>query len=310
MDENNKLIAETILKTLDSGGGIVSKLFSHYQSKYALSDQYLAEQIFKNHKFTMEDINVAGQLYGLSKLRRHYKNVSKIIYSADNMANMKNITEADIDEDWLDYFLDRAEKVSDESVQNIFAYILANKCENKDGFKKVMLDRMALLDRDSAETFLKLCQVTYEVETSDGLTYSVPFYIRDVVLKKMVDCDEIQLKEDEAITYQSIRPDESALELLQEIGFIKLSEDFDESDIYSSEKISFEISINDKHYYYPAIYDSKDGIYYAITGCCVYTSMGLELYNAIKNAYRPYEQFFNLICNYYEYQKLVNSETD
>ena len=149
-------------------------MYNNYQKKFLLPEQYLSEQIIKNKELTSDDLTVAAKLYGISKLRRHYKNISKIIYSADNIANLKGITSGEIDDDWMNYFLVLAENISDETVQNIYAYILANKFENKNGFRKVMLDRLALLDYDSAIAFLKLCQATYEIETSEHVYYSIP----------------------------------------------------------------------------------------------------------------------------------------
>lgn len=92
-----------------------------------LPEQYLSEQIIKNKELTSDDLIVAAKLYGISKLRRHYKNISKIIYSADNIANLKGITSGEIDDDWMNYFLDRAENISDETVQNIYAYIFSKQ---------------------------------------------------------------------------------------------------------------------------------------------------------------------------------------
>ena len=302
---NNEMLGKFICNSLDDTRGIASKMYNNYQKKFLLPEQYLSEQIIKNKELTSDDLTVAAKLYGISKLRRHYKNISKIIYSADNIANLKGITSGEIDDDWMNYFLDRAENISDETVKNIYAYILANKFENKNGFRKVMLDRLALLDYDSAIAFLKLCQATYEIETSEYVYYSIPFYVRDSVLKKMVNCEDILFTESDAIKYQNIRPEESILEIIQDIGLIKLSEDVDECDIYSNNNISFKVSANNNSFHYQSKFDSVQDIYYAITGCCVFTTIGLELYNALKDKYVQDEQLFNLVNNYYKFQELI-----
>ncbi len=300
---NQEIISEALLNSLNSSKGLIATIFNNYQKKYMKPEKYLSDQIIKNGAITADDFTIAAELYGVSNLRRHYKNVSKIIYSADNIAKLKGISTGKIDDDWINYFLDKAKNVSDETVQNIFAYILMNKCVNKKGFKKVMLDRLALLDYDSATTFIKLCKNTYEVQASDNRHYSIPFYIRDADLYKMVACNRIAFTETDAIEYQKMRPKEDDLELLQEIGLISLSEDNDECNIYSSNQLSFTVTVNNQTLNLPSKYDTIQEIYLIVTGSCIYTVTGLELYNSLKNNYTPDPKMFNIINNYYAFKQ-------
>lgn len=63
----------------------------------------------------------------------------------------------------MEYFLDKSSLISNESVQNIWSAILAGEREKRgSSVSKVMLDRLALLDDISAQSFGALLNLLFE----------------------------------------------------------------------------------------------------------------------------------------------------
>ena len=242
-------------------------------------------------------------LYNIPKLHREYKNIAKTLNKTDEMLKefKNNITQPN--EDWFAYFLDKISHISDESVQTVFSYILKQECVGKGSFKKVYLDKLALLDQNTAKAFLKLCALTYEVITSDGRSYSIPFFLYDSTLSNMVDCKKVRFTEDDAALYQKTLPDIEELELLQEIGLIQLSEENDQCDIYSKNKIAFTFNVANESFFEESLFDKQNLIYYLFTGNAIYTQIGLALYNSISKNSSVYRGLIDLLKGYLVYVK-------
>lgn len=186
----------------------------------------------------------------------------------------------------MSYYLDRASLIADESVQKLWSAILMQECHDSGSFRKVMLDRLALLDRKSAETFAALCRLSYDIDLSNSNEYSIPFYIRNDILHKMLKSNKTYYTKEQVMQYQEIRPDEIEMEVLQEIGLIQLSNPADESELYDSSKFNATVSIKDEMLFSPEPqHDESNDYYYLVTGQATYTSSGLALYNAIAPLY-------------------------
>ena len=87
---------------------------------------------------------------------------------------------------------------------------------------------------------------------------------------------------------------------------VNLSEENDESDIYSIENIEFTVSTENKKFKVLPLYDEKQEVYYVVTGCMTFTKIGLELYKALKKQIVKPLFFLKLVesfMNYGEFQK-------
>lgn len=318
--ENITDIVSTSLKDISTSNGIISAIFNKYIRANNRAEDYLEKAIWENGCVSDDDLEVAARLYGISMMRKQYKNIAKTLRKADELCvkRIQNTGEEpkDADEDWLLYFLDRASRISNESVQNIFAYILTQECFEEGTIRKVMIDRLALLDEKTALIFAVLCQLTYKVEISDGRDYYVPLYLRDDILYELVNTSTIEFSEDQAVEYQNFilhnkindktidENVESELELLQEIGLVNLSEESDEGDIYSSKPISFDVFVGQNKAGNISLFDENQNVYYMCTGNITYTRMGLDLYNALKSAYAPYPGLLEITEAYLKLQEL------
>lgn len=282
---------DTITGATSLGTSIASEILQKHNSKYSRVDDFLASQIIENGIVTEDDYNTAARLLLIPQMRKKCKAIAKVIAKADKQceqyATATGKKPSGVNDDWLAYFLDRASLISDDTVQTLWASIFTYECFEANTFRKVMLDKMALLDRDLAEAFGKLCSLVYDLKVSDGREYSIPLYLRDDLLVKMVSDDSTDFNDHDAINYQKSLPSEDDLEMLQEIGFITLSEDNDDCDIYSAGRIAFTATVGECSVTPKTQYDKKQKVYYILTSNAVFTGIGLELYRRIKNNFPP-----------------------
>lgn len=103
------------------------------------------------------------------------------------------------------------------------------------------------------------------------------------------------MSEDIGIDYENI---EDELEVLQDIGLIKISEHDDESDVYTVEKSTFSIDVGSQTWTVNSAFDKFERIYFIITGCLEYTTIGLELCNALIEKYPVNENFAKTLKEY------------
>lgn len=287
------------------GIGIISNLLGNRISKYEESDSYLKSRIAEVGYYTEEDELRASAMLLVSKNHRALKRIAKTIKKSDELYNsiygVGVTSKEQYSDEFFDYFMDRASLIDEENVQTLFAGILAEEVHQPGRFKKVMLDRMAMLDKETATAFASLCSLTYQIETTLQSVYMYPLYIRDSSLMKMCEKKSINFCEDDAIKYQKIRPSENVMMQLQEIGLITLSEEFDESDIYASSKFGAKISV-DEYEVYVKSKKAKKLNYYIITGAARYTSCGLALYNALANLYKSDSCLINTLNAFLQLQ--------
>ena len=298
------------LTTVD---GIITSIYKSHMRIYVRADSYLETVILEKGFASDKDVETAARLYGIPMLHKKYRNIAKTLNKADALCK-KRIQETkdkvtDVDDDWLTYFMERVSIVSEESIQSIFACILTQECCESGSMRKVMIDRLALLDRKSARLFSILCQLTYSVEVNDGRIYYVPLYLRDNILVELVKNKATLFAEDQAIEYQNILAEgldsdcqledlESELDMLQEIGLINISKDEDEGDIYSAKSSTFCFRVGSEEVGRLSLFDEEQKVYFACTGNITYTKMGLELYQSLKAVYPSYSGLHALLKAY------------
>lgn len=90
-------------------------------------------------------------------------------------------------DDWLEYFEDLSSKVSDNTMQEIWARLLTKERCETGSITKVMLNTFSLLDKDSALSFGKLCNLTYKLTVDDGRVRYIPLVLYDDILHGIVD---------------------------------------------------------------------------------------------------------------------------
>lgn len=131
--------------------GIITSIYKSHIRKYERADNYLESVILEKGYPSNEDLEIAARLYAIPMLHKKYKNIANTLNKADIICE-KRIQETgeevlDVSDDWISYFMDRTSIISEESIQSIFACLLTQECCENGTVRKVMIDRLALLDK-------------------------------------------------------------------------------------------------------------------------------------------------------------------
>lgn len=106
-----------------------------------------------------EDINPierAAIIANYRKAIKHFKNSHNIFEKAIKDLE-PNARIDDVDDDWIENFFDKAEKVSKEDIQIVWSRILSNECNEPGSIPKSLLSTLHNLDDKMATVFSNLC---------------------------------------------------------------------------------------------------------------------------------------------------------
>lgn len=186
---------------------------------------------------TLNGIVKATKLSSSRKELKQYINQGKIIaYTIEELAQNAKL---EVEDDWLSYFFDYAKNISDESVQKIWARILAEHCNGDTSIKRMLIHTLSLLDAESALAFGNLCRITIRCPNSNAymqlgnkfLSKYVPLVLSPVLYGLNLVLPEDDVKHVATKKYVECIPKPSDLAVLQEVGLIELPEkrgtDFD-----------------------------------------------------------------------------------
>ena len=165
MDISDKLLTHT--------DGILSDL-SEPKRK---TEEFLYSVIKDKGQISEEDFKKAALMLNVRKIHRQLKNYYKVLEKSDTLIEKTKLPSKQISsptDDWLEYFEDLSSKVSDNTMQEIWARILTKERCDIGSITKVMLNTFSLLDKESALAFGKLCNLTYKLTVDDGRIRYIP----------------------------------------------------------------------------------------------------------------------------------------
>lgn len=110
-------------------------------------------------------VTKAALISNARKIIREYSNKNEIVKIALQVISPMGKPEA-VDDDWLAQFMDKARLVSDQQFQILWGNILAEECNTPGSIPKALLHIMEQMDKDMAESFVKVASVSvwYEHE--------------------------------------------------------------------------------------------------------------------------------------------------
>lgn len=73
-----------------------------------------------------------------------------------------NEDEVEVDEDWLHFFFDKAEKVSNKSMQILWAKMLAGEFNKPGSISRKLMHIISIMDAQSARSFQTFCLYVFE----------------------------------------------------------------------------------------------------------------------------------------------------
>lgn len=229
------------LINLDGASDVVIKLLDMLQDAVgwvvaphgARKDFDEAVEIYK--KSIEEDKNLDGRLKAakISSARKELKqyiNQSKIIAYA--IEDLDQNAKLELEDDWLSYFFDYAQNISNESVQKIWARILAEQCNGDTSINRMLIHTLSLLDAESAKAFGNLCRITIHCPNPNAymqlgnkfVSKFVPLVLSPVLYGLNLVLPENDERHIATKKYAECIPKPNDLAVLQEIGLIELPE--------------------------------------------------------------------------------------
>lgn len=121
--------------------------------------EYLLDLIKKDTEITPQE--KAALIYKSRRFTREYANSKRIYEQAKSHFN-PHIQEDNVDDDWLHYFFDKAEKVSNESMQIIWAKLLAGEFNKQGSISRKLIHIISIMDVHSARSFQTFCLYVFE----------------------------------------------------------------------------------------------------------------------------------------------------
>ena len=267
--------------------------FAYLREPTTKAEEILCKSLLENKELKEEDIDAASAQLLVRKWVKRIKNNKKIIEKANKKfdelvknASKEQISVNKINDDWIDYYLDLTSTISNEAIQDIFSRLLLRETIAPGTVTKVMLNKMALLDPVSASNFYALCKLTYTLRIG-GEDRIIPLVFYDTEMYKMMKVTG--MKEEEFDKYYELCPSEEELDILDELGFVKVVPHSNIYTIYYSEDSDATFITGEKSITVKGIYDNDDEIFSVFTGYVFFTQTGLALYKALQT-----EQFEDL----------------
>lgn len=155
-DEIKEILNNTVEKT-----GSVLKWIN--QSKEE-AREYLLDIIKKDTVLTTQE--KASLIYNSRKFTREYVN-SKEIYEKAKCSFNTQDSQSNVDDDWLHFFFDKAGKISNSSMQNIWAKLLAGEFNKPNSVSKKLIHIISIMDVVEAHAFRTFCLYTFTVTDAD-----------------------------------------------------------------------------------------------------------------------------------------------
>lgn len=280
MLEEIKFGFETADKLAGKGQGLFEKLRKPYQQ----GEEILTKAI-ENGGITSADIEAVAMQFMVKKFVKKIKNYDSIITKTERQFDelleqtSENFSLCTPDEEWIEYFFDMSSRVSNKTVQEIWARILLQEHIENGSVKKVMLNSLALLDADMALAFKAICTLTYKL-TIDDETRLIPFVLYDFNVDRLLEGYTGDVKPFEK--YKEICPDEKELEYLAEIGLITTTNLTSSTyTVYSPEKTKVTFEYNGESVTIDEKYNEDEDIYETQVSFVFFTQVGLALYETL-----------------------------
>lgn len=147
------VVNNLINKISDAIGYIVEPRGKRKDKEEAVA--FLTEKIRNDSE--MPPLAKAAAISNVRQMIQKYSNQNDIINLAMQQLNT-NAQPEKIDNGWITEFLDKAQNISKDEMQKIFARILVKECEQEGSISKQLINILSIIDSDLANAFKRLCK--------------------------------------------------------------------------------------------------------------------------------------------------------
>lgn len=93
----------------------------------------------------------------VSRITRN-ENLDQVVFFAESMVNKEAKVDDLVGSEWLNYFVDHAERVSDEEAQRAWASVLAGEVNQRGSYSKNAMKILSLMEAKDAKSFERICE--------------------------------------------------------------------------------------------------------------------------------------------------------
>lgn len=190
MDDSKKAIisldglADIGIALLDKLEHAIGWIVNHDTPKRVAEKTYMEEIKASNYS----PIEKAAMISQSRKIIKEYANQAEIVHIACNGLNENAHPEA-VSDDWIAQFMDGARLICDKELKMMWGKLLAEECNNPNSIPKGVIHILKRMDRQDAETFLKVCSNSIQFEEENY--YSPIIYAEDVESKIIIKYEEL-----------------------------------------------------------------------------------------------------------------------
>lgn len=151
--------ASVINHLIDKLSSAAGWLVTHDTPKRIAQNQYISEISASN----LDPLLKASLISNAKRDIKHYRNQSAVVSAAEYHL-LPNSRPQDVQDEWVDIFMDKVRFVSTEELQTIWARILAEECNSPGAIPLHLLSILSVLSKHLAESFLTLCGFTFFID--------------------------------------------------------------------------------------------------------------------------------------------------
>lgn len=152
-------------KAIDKANGV----FSWFNKPKDEARNHLVKLIEESESLPPDEM--ISLIYNSRKLAREYAN-SKTIFEQAKQHFKDNINNSAIDDDWLHFFFDKAQKVSSKGLQNIWSQLLAGEFNKPGSISRKLLHIISIMDANSAISFQTFSRYVFERKNMFRVSYN------------------------------------------------------------------------------------------------------------------------------------------
>lgn len=177
----------------------------------------------------LSDIQKTACLASAHRIIKEQMNIQQVIDSALSKLNQKACVK-NISEDWLNYFFDYAKNVEDKTIREIWARILAEKCNGNTSIRRNLIHILSLMDTETAYAFTNLCSVSVSIPKTNLISSlkmqyiprRVPFVLPAISIALLALLPDFSLEKKASENYNHFLPSAQQISILEELGLIRI----------------------------------------------------------------------------------------
>ncbi len=194
---------DTLVKKVFSAGGILYEPTRIRKKAKAESDALITQA---NTQMEIIDIQRRGIHRLILEEGIKQDNIENIIATSFPLIN-EDAKPEDIEDDWIANFFDKCKLISDDSMQELWAKVLAGEANTPGQYSKRTINLLASLDKYDAELFTSLCTFSWKFKGIDNVFIIISYLSNEILLKRNIISNTLNhLENIGLITYNHIDP--------------------------------------------------------------------------------------------------------